>query len=57
MPEKTWLGKLTFRPTEEQRRRFVAAAAAHRMSVNAWAMSVLDRESRVVEREIPDVEP
>lgn len=51
-PEKTWLGKLTFRPTEEQRRRFAAAAAARRMSVNAWAMSVLDRESRAVESEI-----
>ena len=55
-PEKTWLGKLTFRPTEEQRRRFAATAAARRMSLNAWAMSVLDRESRALEREIPEVE-
>lgn len=54
-PEKTWLGKLTFRPTEEQRRRFAAAAAARRMSLNAWALNVLDRESRAVEREIPEV--
>ena len=54
-PEKTWAGKLTFRPTEEQRRRFAMAAAARRMSVNAWALGVLDRESRMVEREIPEV--
>ena len=54
-PEKTWTGKLTFRPTEEQRRRFTMAAAARRMSVNTWALSVLDRESRAIEREIPEV--
>lgn len=46
-PEKTWLGK---------RRRFAAAAAAHRMSLNAWALSALDRESRTVERESPEIE-
>jgi predicted HicB family RNase H-like nuclease len=55
-PEKTWLGKLTFRPTDEQRRRFITAATARRMSVNAWALSVLDRESQELERAIPEVD-
>lgn len=54
-PEKTWLGKLTFRPTEEQRRRFMIAAASRRMSVNAWALNVLDRESRAAEQEVTEV--
>ena len=55
-PEKTWRGKLTFRPTEEQRRRFILAAAARGLSVNAWALGVLDRHSRIVEDETPRVE-
>jgi predicted HicB family RNase H-like nuclease len=55
-PEKTWRGKLTFRPTEEQRRRFILAAAARGLSVNAWALGVLDRHSRIVEDGTPRVE-
>jgi predicted HicB family RNase H-like nuclease len=55
-PEKTWRGKLTFRPTEEQRRRFILAAAARGLSVNAWALGVLDRDSRIVESETPTVD-
>lgn len=54
-PEKSWLGKLTFRPTEEQRHRFMVAAAARRMSVNAWALTVLDRESQAIEAEIREI--
>lgn len=54
-PERTWLGKLTFRPSAEQRRRFMTAAAARGMSVNAWALTVLDRESRAIESEVPEV--
>ncbi len=54
-PEKTWLGKLTFRPTEEQRHRFMAAAAMKRKSINAWALEILDQESRDAEKDIPEV--
>lgn len=54
-PDRTWQGKLTFRPSDEQRRRFMLAAAAEGMSVNAWALRVLDRESRAIEADTPEV--
>jgi predicted HicB family RNase H-like nuclease len=44
-PEKTWTGKLTLRPTEEQRRRYSVAAAIAHKSLNAWMVDILDRES------------
>jgi predicted HicB family RNase H-like nuclease len=44
-PEKTWTGKLTLRPTEEQRRRYAVAAAIAHKSLNAWMVDILDRES------------
>ncbi len=44
-PEKTWTGKLTLRPTEEQRRRYAVAAAIVHKSLNAWMVDILDRES------------
>jgi predicted HicB family RNase H-like nuclease len=50
-PERPWSGKTTLRPTDEQHRRYVAAAALAHMSVNAWMLQVLDRESAAVERD------
>jgi predicted HicB family RNase H-like nuclease len=50
-PEKAWTGKMTIRPTDEQHRRDMVAAAVARMSVNAWMLEVLDRESAAVERD------
>ncbi len=44
-PEKTWSGKLTLRPTEEQRRRYAVAAAMAHKSLNAWMVETLDRPS------------
>lgn len=48
-------GGLTFRPSEEQRRRFLAAAASRRMSLDSWALGVLDRASHEAERGIADI--
>jgi predicted HicB family RNase H-like nuclease len=41
----TWTGKLTLRPTEEQRRRYAVAAAIAHKSLNAWMVDILDRAS------------
>jgi predicted HicB family RNase H-like nuclease len=49
-PEKAWTGKMTIRPTDEQHRRYMVAAAVARTSINAWMLQVLDRESAAVER-------
>ena len=54
-PESTAADGLTFRPSEEQRRRFLAAAATRRMSLDNWALSILDQASREAERGIADV--
>ena len=48
-PEKSWSGKLTLRPTEEQRRRYAIAAALAHKSVNAWMVDVLDQKSKEAE--------
>ena len=53
-PEKSWNGKMTLRPTDEQHRRFLLAAAAHGKSVHGWMLEVLDRESSRVLAEVPD---
>lgn len=49
-PETAAPEGLAFRPSEEQRRRFLAAAASRRMSLDGWALSVLDQASREAER-------
>lgn len=54
-PEKSWSGKLTLRPTEEQRRRFVVAAALSNKSVNGWMTDVLDDASRRAEAAVIQV--
>ena len=36
---------MTLRPTDEQRRQYVVAAATLKKSVSAWMLEVLDRES------------
>jgi predicted HicB family RNase H-like nuclease len=51
-PEKSWSGKLTLRPTEEQRRRFAVAAALANKSVNVWMTDVLDQASRRAEESV-----
>jgi predicted HicB family RNase H-like nuclease len=50
-PEKSWTGKLTLRPTEEQRRRYAVAAAIAHKSLNAWMVDILDRESLQAEND------
>jgi len=52
-PDKTWSGKVTLRPSDEQRRRFIVAAAAEKKSVHSWMLEVLDRESEHVVSAIP----
>ena len=51
-PEKAWTGKMTIRPTDEQHRRYVIAAAVARVSVNAWMLRTLDRESSDADRAV-----
>jgi predicted HicB family RNase H-like nuclease len=48
VPQKTWSGKLTIRPSEELRNRLVLASAASGQSINTWVTEVLDREARKV---------
>lgn len=52
-PEKTWSGKMTLRPSDEQRRLYVVAAAARKKSVSAWMLEVLDRESAAIVSSVP----
>ena len=52
-PQKTWSGKMTLRPSDEQHRRFLVAAAAKRQSVHAWMLEVLDRESTSIADGVP----
>ena len=54
-PHKTWSGKMTLRPSDEQHRRYLAAAAARKKSVHAWMLEVLDRESAAVAEGVPRV--
>ena len=54
-PEKTWNGKMTIRPDDEQHRRFVTAAAVRGQSVNQWMIEVLDRESRETIAQVPRI--
>lgn len=53
--EKSWSGKLTLRPTEDQRRRFAVAAALADKSVNAWMTDILDEASRRAEGSVIQV--
>jgi predicted HicB family RNase H-like nuclease len=55
-PEKTWSGKMTLRPSDEQRRQYFVAAAARKKSVSAWMLEVLDRESAAVVSTIPHIQ-
>ena len=46
-PEKTWQGKTTFRPrNDDLRRRMLVAAAAEGVSVNQWLNDLVDKETR-----------
>lgn len=53
-PERSWNGKMTLRPTDEQHRRFLLAAAARNKSVHGWMLEVLDRESGRILTEVQD---
>ncbi|HET6606010.1 MAG TPA: type II toxin-antitoxin system HicB family antitoxin [Rhodopila sp.] len=44
-PKKSWAGKVTIRPSDEQHEAYVIAAAAAGVSLNKWMLEVLDRES------------
>jgi predicted HicB family RNase H-like nuclease len=44
-PEKTWKGKLTFRPrSDELRQRIWIQATSNSMSVNEWMNNVVEKE-------------
>lgn len=45
-PQKSWLGKMTFRPSEDLRSRLAAAAAARAMSINEYMQVELDRATK-----------
>lgn len=45
-PQKSWLGKMTFRPKGDLRTRIGVAAAARGMSVNEYMQMELDRATR-----------
>lgn len=45
-PEKSWQGKLTYRPSEDLRRRLVIAAAIVDKSINDYMNDVLDKATR-----------
>jgi predicted HicB family RNase H-like nuclease len=45
-PQKSWQGKMTFRPGDELRNRIAIAAAVAGKSINAWMEAELDRASR-----------
>ena len=53
-PEKTFTGKLTVRPPADAHRRWTIAAASGGMSLNAWLVSVADREARKIVGELAD---
>jgi predicted HicB family RNase H-like nuclease len=54
-PQKAWTGRMTLRPSDEQHRRYLAAAAARRKSVHAWMLETLDRESASITQAVPAV--
>jgi predicted HicB family RNase H-like nuclease len=45
-PEKSWLGKMTFRPSDELRARIAIAAAARGVSINEYLQTELDRATK-----------
>ncbi|MBF0306759.1 MAG: type II toxin-antitoxin system HicB family antitoxin [Alphaproteobacteria bacterium] len=55
-PEKAWAGKMTLRPSDEQRRRYFVAAAAQKKSLAAWMLDTLDRESAAVVNAVPKID-
>ena len=55
-PEKSRSGKLTLRPSDEQRRLYVAAASARKKSVSARMLDVLDRESAAIVNSVPHLD-
>jgi predicted HicB family RNase H-like nuclease len=55
-PEKAWAGKMTLRPSDDQRRRYFVAAAAQRKTLSAWMLDVLDRESVSVTNDVAHID-
>lgn len=47
-PQKTWQGKMTFRPKDALRNRIATAAAMQGVSINAFMEAALDRATRDV---------
>jgi predicted HicB family RNase H-like nuclease len=45
-PQKSWQGKMTFRPDDELRNRIATAAAVRGVSINAFMEAALDRATR-----------
>lgn len=54
-PEKTWSGKVTLRPSDEQRRRYAVAAAAQKKGVSAWMLETLDHGSEAISSTIAHI--
>jgi predicted HicB family RNase H-like nuclease len=48
LPQKSWQGKMTFRPNDALRNRIATAAAIRGISINAFMETVLDRATRDV---------
>ena len=47
-PQKSWQGKMTFRPKDALRNRIATAAAVRGVSINAFMETALDRATREV---------
>lgn len=45
-PQKTWSGKMTFRPDDDLRNRIALAAALSGKSINAWMAEALEKAAR-----------
>jgi predicted HicB family RNase H-like nuclease len=44
-PKKSWAGKMTLRPTDQQHEAYMVVAAANGVSLNKWMLETLDRAS------------
>jgi predicted HicB family RNase H-like nuclease len=45
-PQKTWSGKMTFRPDDELRNRIALAAALAGKSINSWMADTLEKAAK-----------